>query len=106
MADLLSRWRAGLAKTSKATLGRIAGILGATEINADTWDDLEALLIQADLGVATATEVIAPLQRLVRTEGLLRSDELEGALRAELRQRLDEPPAQFRSKRPFQFIGA
>ena len=93
MTEIISRWRAGLAKTSKATFGRIAGILGATEINANTWEELEVLLIQADLGVETATEIIESLQRLVRDEGLLRSDELELALRAELRNRLDEPPA-------------
>lgn len=93
MEDILSRWRNGLAKTSKATFGRIAGLLGATEITADTWDELEALLIQADLGIETATEVIESLQRLVRTEGLLRSDELEHALRSELRHRLAEPPS-------------
>jgi fused signal recognition particle receptor len=93
MADILSSWRNGLAKTSKATFGRIAGLLGATEITDETWDDLEALLIQADLGIETATEIIESLQRLVRTEGLLRSNELEQALRAELRNRLDEPPA-------------
>lgn len=92
MADILSRWRSGLAKTSKATFGRIAGLLGATEITPDTWDELEALLIQADLGIETATEIIESLQRLVRAEGLLRSDELEQVLRAELRNRLDEPP--------------
>jgi len=92
MADILTRWRSGLAKTSKATFGRIAGLLGATEITDDTWDELEALLIQADLGIETATEIIESLQRVVRTEGLLRSDELEDALRAELRQRLEEPP--------------
>lgn len=93
MADILSRWRSGLAKTSKATFGRIAGLLGATEITPETWDELEALLIQADLGIETATEVIEALRRLVRTEGLVRSDELESALRSELRQRLSEPPA-------------
>lgn len=92
MDDILSRWRSGLAKTSKATFGRIAGLLGATEITAETWDELEALLIQADLGIETATEVIESLRRLVRTEGLLRSDELERALRSELRQRLTQPP--------------
>ena len=93
MAELFSRWRTGLAKTSKATFGRIAGLLGATEITSDTWDELEALLVQADLGIETALEIIETLQRLVRTDGLLRSDELESALRAELRQRLDQPPA-------------
>ncbi len=100
MADILSRWRNGLAKTSKATFGRIAGLLGATEITEDTWDELEALLIQADLGIETATEVIESLQRLVRTEGLLRSDELERALRVELRNRLSEPPTVKWAERP------
>ena len=100
MADILSRWRNGLAKTSKATFGRIAGLLGATEINADTWDQLEALLIQADLGIEIAVEVIESLQRLVRTEGLLRSDELENVLRDELRKRLDQPPTVAWAERP------
>jgi fused signal recognition particle receptor len=100
MADILSRWRSGLAKTSKATFGRIAGLLGATEITTDTWDELEAMLIQADLGIETATEIIEALQRLVQTEGLLRSDELAEALRAELRSRLDEPPAIEWQERP------
>jgi fused signal recognition particle receptor len=100
MADILSRWRDGLAKTSKATFGRIAGLLGATEITAETWDELEALLIQADLGIETAVEVIESLQSLVRTEGLLRSDELERALRVELRNRLSEPPTVKWTERP------
>ena len=91
MVDILSRWRSGLAKTSKSTFGRIAGLLGATEITSETWDDLEALLIQADLGIETAVEVVEALQRIVRDEGLLRSDELESVLRAELRRRLDRP---------------
>jgi fused signal recognition particle receptor len=100
MADILSRWRNGLAKTSKATFGRIAGLLGATEITSDTWDELEALLVQADLGIETATEVIESLRRLVRTEGLLRSEELERVLRSELRQRLAEPPTVMWTGRP------
>ena len=92
MADILSRWRSGLSKTSKAAFGRLASLFGATEITDKTWDELEALLVQADLGIETTTEVIDSLQRLTRTEGLLRSDELGQALRSELRNRLDVPP--------------
>jgi fused signal recognition particle receptor len=90
MTDTLSRWRNGLAKTSKSTFGRVASLLGATEITEETWDDLETLLIQADLGIATATDIIETLQRHTRDIGLLRSDELKIALRAELRSRLDD----------------
>jgi fused signal recognition particle receptor len=92
MADMFAKWRDGLAKTSKATFGRLKSILGATEITQDTWDDLEALLIQADLGIETVTEILDALRRIVRTEGLTRSDQLWEALRAELRSRLIPPP--------------
>jgi len=93
MAEILTKWRSGLAKTSKTAFGRLASILGATEITQETWDELEALLVQADMGIETATEILDSLQRFVRTEGLTRSDELWDALRSELRSRLHEPPA-------------
>lgn len=92
MVELLSRWRSGLSKTSKAAFGRLASLLGATEITAQTWDELETILLQADLGIETAGDVIQSLQRVVRTQGLLRSEELWFTLRAELRARLDAPP--------------
>jgi fused signal recognition particle receptor len=93
MADLFTKWRSGLAKTSKTAFGRIAALLGATEIQNDTWDELEALLVQADLGIETTTEILDSLRRLVQSRGLVRSDELSRALQDELRARLDAPPA-------------
>ncbi len=91
MAEFLSRWRDGLAKSSKGAFGRLAGLLGATEIKADTWDALEAVLIQADLGIETTEEVISSLKRIVNERGFTRADELRGALRDELRSRLAVP---------------
>ena len=93
MADLLSKWRDGLFKTSKSAFGRLANLLGATEINQETWDELEALLIQADLGIETATDVIDLLQRIVRDRGLTCANELQSVLRSDLRSRLIAPPA-------------
>lgn len=92
MTDFFNRWRNGLSKTSKTAFGRIASLFGATEITDETWDELETLLIQADLGVETATSVLESLKHTVRTEGLTRSEELSSALRVELRARLDVPP--------------
>lgn len=99
MNNLFSRWRDGLSKTSKAAFSQIASILGASEINNETWDDLEALLIQADLGIETTTSVLDSLKRLTRTEGLIRANELFSVLKQELRSRLETPPAlNFESK--------
>lgn len=100
MTDVLSRWRAGLSRSGKAAFGRLASLLGATEITPATWDELEALLIQADLGIETTASVINSLQRLARERGLVRADELRSALRADLRSRLDNPPALGFSARP------
>lgn len=92
MADMLARWREGLSKTSKTAFGRIANFLGATEIDEDAWESLEALLIQADLGLETASSVVESLKSTVQARGLVRHDELLEALRQELRKRLDAPP--------------
>ena len=46
--------QASLAKTRQGFFGRISTLFQANEITDDTWDELEELLIQADLGVNTA----------------------------------------------------
>lgn len=90
--SIFSRWRDGLSRTSKAAFGQLASILGASEITNETWDDLEAVLIQADLGMETASSVLDELKRLTRAEGWTRSEQLFSSLKAELRSRLMEPP--------------
>jgi hypothetical protein len=60
MVDIFSRWKTGLARSSKAAFGRLAGLFGATEITDGTWDQLEALLIQADLGLETTERRASP----------------------------------------------
>lgn len=93
MAEFFEKWKSGLAKTSKTAFGQIATLLGATQITSETWDDLETLLIQADVGIETTSEILEELRLVVRDHGLIRSDELSDALRSELRSRLDAPPA-------------
>jgi len=92
MSTIFSKWRDGLAKTSKATFGQIATFLGATEISDDMWDELEALLIQADLGMETTDAILDHMEGRVDQEGMIRASELKKALRDELRARLDSPP--------------
>ena len=86
------KWIAGLSKTRKSTFGKIAAFFGASEISADTWEDLESLFIQADLGVQTSQEIIEQVQTLVSEEGIIKTDELSLILRDELINRLVNPP--------------
>ncbi len=78
----------GLSKTRTSFFGRIANILGNTEIDDDTWDDIEAVLIQADLGVETTVQILETL----RSRGITRTDDLQVALREELQALLRVPP--------------
>jgi fused signal recognition particle receptor len=92
MTDFFSRWKNGLSRSSKAAFGRVAGLLGASEIDAGTWDHLEELLVQADVGIETAQSVLDALKAVVRREGLTRASDLQSVLRSELRSRLVDPP--------------
>lgn len=92
MSDLFARWQQGLSRSSKTAFGRLAGIFGATEITTNTWDDLEALLIQADLGMETTGAIIDSLRNTIRNQGLTHTKELRANLEAELRSRLDAVP--------------
>jgi fused signal recognition particle receptor len=92
MTNLLNRWKEGLAKSSKAAFGQIATLFGATEITPDTWDELEALLIQADVGLTTTNKVLDAIEVRVNREGITRSAEVYACLRQELRAQLTTPP--------------
>lgn len=80
-----------LTKTRNAVFSRLASILGASEITSETWDELEALLIQADVGVETTLEVLGRLRKRAREEAVLRADMLQGLLAQELRSLLPDP---------------
>ena len=101
MAEFFEKWKSGLAKTSKAAFGQLAQVLGATQITPETWEDLETLLIQADLGIDTTSEILEELRITVRDRGLIRSEQLSEALQAELRSQLDPPPTLAWTNRPF-----
>jgi fused signal recognition particle receptor len=89
---MINKWRDGLAKTSKATFGQIATLLGASEISDETYEELEALLIKADLGIKTSESILEVLWERERQDGLTKSSQLKTVLREELRNRLDAPP--------------
>ena len=78
----------GLAKTRKSFFGRIANMLGNSEIDSDTWDDIEAILIQADVGVETTGRIIKEL----KSRGITKNDTLQTQLREVMASLLKTPP--------------
>jgi fused signal recognition particle receptor len=84
--------RESLTRTRDNVFGQIVTVLGGGEIDDETWEDVEALLIQADMGVPTALELVENMRNRVDREGLYRTDQLVKALKQELRAMLSDPP--------------
>ncbi len=90
--DFINKWMEGLTKTRKQTFGRIATLFGAADISEDTWEELESLLVQADIGVETTELVVETLRFRVKEDGVFRTSDLQDILREELLVRLDPAP--------------
>jgi fused signal recognition particle receptor len=68
-AGRLVRLRARLAR-SQGVLGKgLLALLSSDSISEQDWEDVETLLLQADLGVAPTTELVERLRTRVRVEG-------------------------------------
>ncbi|HVP21936.1 MAG TPA: signal recognition particle-docking protein FtsY [Anaerolineaceae bacterium] len=92
MPDLFSRWREGLSKTRKQTFDRLGALFSISEISAATWEALEAILVQADMGIETTESVVQNVKDQAGFDMITRNEQLINLLRAELIRRLDPPP--------------
>ena len=81
--------KSGLAKTAKAMQFSLSETFSFTEIDDDFYDELEELLILADLGVETAGKATKMLREKVRKNYLMQPDEVKAALREVLCEMLD-----------------
>ncbi len=74
-----------LRRTRDTFFGKIAGVFQRGSIDEDLWDDLEELLIQADVGVETTDKLLQTLRTRVRKENIREPARLYSALKEELR---------------------
>ena len=92
--------QASLAKTRQGFFGRINTLFQANEVTDEMWDELEELLIQADLGINTAQQVVEHLRARVQRERLKRVEDVRAALKDELVKLLATPaPSNIDEKR-------
>ena len=84
-----------LTRTRQSFFGRIAGLFGTKEISAELWEELEELLVLADVGVETTLALISRLQERAARENMHDARQVQEALKEELIRLLDSrPPAQ------------
>ncbi len=83
--------RDSLTKTRRSFFGQISGLLGTGEITEETWEDLEALLIQADVGVATTVTLVDSLREQVAQGKVRNAQALQELLKEEMLALLGKP---------------
>ena len=79
-------------------------VVGQKEIDPEMLDELEAIMIGADIGVVTTTEILNSIRDQVSRKTLLDAGELRGAIKAEMRRILtinDAAPRQTSDNEPF-----
>ena len=81
-----------LERTRRGVFGHIASLFQANELDETFWEDLEALLIQADLGVETTEDLITRLRERVKREGVKRTEEAYLLLKEEMIALLSDAP--------------
>jgi fused signal recognition particle receptor len=86
----LKRLRQGLGKTRLSLVNQLKAIVGQGPLNDDAVMEIEALLLQADVGVAATDKVIEALQNRMRNE-VLPPDQAIAYLKTILRDMLDAP---------------
>lgn len=84
--------RKGMSKTRSSFFGRIASALGfGSDVTDDTWDELEAIFLQADMGVPTTMTLLEAIRARADKERVSRTDKLNEVVKVELRNLLAAP---------------
>ncbi|AHI00684.1 signal recognition particle-docking protein FtsY [Kutzneria albida] len=77
----LERLRGKLSR-SQSTLGKgLLGLLGAGNLDEDSWTDIEDTLLMADIGAATTTEIVDKLRERLVSRGVRSAAEVRALLR-------------------------
>ena len=102
-ASFTQRLKQSLSKTRNLLGGQLASLFGGGKIDAETYEELETILLTSDIGVAATHKLLDNLKKRVKRENLDDTSALKSALKAELLAVLQplEVPLQTNNHAPF-----
>jgi fused signal recognition particle receptor len=83
-AGRMVRLRARLARSQSGFGSVLLGLLSSGRLDDEKWDEIEEVLITADVGVTPARQIVSDLKTRVKVEGTRTLDDVKAMLRAEL----------------------
>jgi fused signal recognition particle receptor len=84
MSDFLDKTQQGVRRSRESWFGRMARLFDRTKVDDEVWDELEELLIGADVGVSTTQKLIEKVKQQVRAEKLSDGGQVRTALKEEM----------------------
>jgi fused signal recognition particle receptor len=97
------RLKAGLSKTRDKLGKSLAGLFGGGKIDEDLYDELETVLLTADMGVDATLHLLKDVRERVSLRGLKDAAELKGALKDSLNDLIGplEQPLDIAGRKPY-----
>lgn len=89
--DVQQQTEQALERTRRGFFGQIAGLFDRSGIDESLWEELEELLIAADVGVATTQKILTDLRGRVERDRIKDPDGVRTALKEELLELLKTP---------------
>jgi fused signal recognition particle receptor len=100
----MSDYRKGMEKTRGGLFGRLRQVFGGSTVSEETWEELETILIQSDVGMKTTDLLMERLRGRYRKEGMTKPEQVRKALKEELRKLLKPPQPLNVSGRPLSVV--
>ena len=91
-----ARLKNGLTKTRDSFAKSLGNIFTASEIDDDFYEELEEILIMADIGVSATENIIENLKKRVRSEHLKKTEECREILKESIKEQMAVQDAEYK----------
>jgi len=89
--DLLKKTEPGIKRSRETWFGKIANIFNRDVFGDEVWEELEELLVSADVGVETTSKILSKVKQRVKTDELSEVSQIREALKEEMVSLLNIP---------------
>jgi len=89
--DLLKKTEPGVKRGKETWFGKIANIFNRDDFGNEVWEELEELLVSADVGVETTSKLLNKVKQRVKTDRLSEVSQIGEALKEEMISLLSIP---------------
>jgi fused signal recognition particle receptor len=102
MPDFINRTESAIKRSKETWFGKIANIFNRDALGNEVWDELEDLLVSADVGVETTGKLLGKVKQRVKTDRLSDVPHIRAALKEEMIGLLSIPPSKSSVPRHFE----